>query len=566
MNASFFRQRLPQAFFLLFSLLIVAFGQPLWSWPIGMAAGTVGFALFWKTLLDIPSAKARFWLATAWFAGVQLIQLYWMVYHPYSYIYIVYLFLAFAVGAQFGVIAIFITPRLFQKWLPLAGVAGLWTLMEWSRLHFFSGYSWNPVGLALAGNVYALQAVSLLGVFGLSFWVFFVNLAALRCWLEPKLGSLIILIIAAMAPISYGYYHRAKHEPLLVEAPKMQTLLIQTAFPAEEALEFKDFKHYVAFVIDEWTQILKISEKQAGKKIDLVALPEYVVPFGTYSFIYPYDVVSSIFKTVFGASSAAKLPKKEWPFAQEINVSGNGVWFVNNAFWAQSLSNILEAPLIAGLEDAEDIDGTRERYSAALFFAPQSEGNSLQSSRYSKRVLVPMAEYIPFSFCRQLAAQYGINGSFTCGQEAQVYQAGAVPFSTSICYEETFGELTREGRLKGAQLFVNLTSDVWFPNSLLPYQHLEHSRLRTVENGVPLVRSCNTGITSSIDSLGNTVAMLGETREQHEWTSGSLLTGVSTYSYDTLYTQYGDSIILLLSLGFFLLYAGFLLLKIDPLF
>jgi apolipoprotein N-acyltransferase len=70
-----------------------------------------------------------------------------------------------------------------------------------------------------------------------------------------------------------------------------------------------------------------------------------------------------------------------------------------------------------------------------------------------------MAEYIPFSFCKEIAAEYGIQGSFTEGKEATIVQGCNGPFSLSICYEETFGNLMREGRQNGSEMLVNLTSD-----------------------------------------------------------------------------------------------------------
>ena len=98
----------------------------------------------------------------------------------------------------------------------------------------------------------------------------------------------------------------------------------------------------------------------------------------------------------------------------------------------------------------------------------------------------------------------------------------------------------RENKLKGAEFLINLTSDVWYPNSRLTQQHLDHARLRTTEGGLPLLRACNTGITCAIDSLGRTLASFGE----EEWKQGALKVEVPLYHYKTPYTLYGDSLIL----------------------
>lgn len=225
---------------------------------------------------------------------------------------------------------------------------------------------------------------------------------------------------------------------------------------------------------------------------------------------------------------------------------------VNNAYWLQGLANYFNAYVVAGLEDAEDLaTGEREFYSSAQFFQPQpkdvTENCPVCIQRYEKRVLVPMGEYIPFSFCRELAAAYGVTGSFTCGKEAKVFEHPKSLVGISICYEETFGDMMRENRLLGAGLLVNLTSDVWYPNSRLPQQHLDHAKLRTIENGIPLIRACNTGVTGAFDSLGRTVAILGEGAAEPEWVSDSLYVEVPSYTYKTFYTKVGDNFIIIFS-------------------
>ena len=132
----------------------------------------------------------------------------------------------------------------------------------------------------------------------------------------------------------------------------------------------------------------------------------------------------------------------------------------------------------------------------------------LASSRYEKRILLPIAEYIPFNWVKKFALKYGIADSFTPGLEAKVFQMGRVKTGVSICYEETFGNLMRANRAKGADLLINLTNDAWYPDSRLPSVHYLHGRLRAVELGIPLLRSCNTGVTCGIDALGRTIGML----------------------------------------------------------
>jgi len=539
------------------SLLIVAFGQPAWSRTLGLAASLFGYALFFGTLLDLSSKKSRFWRGTLWFMAVQMVQLSWALTHPYLYIYPLYIIVSFLIGTQFGILSIFVTRENVTRGARFFGLAGLWTLLEWSRLFWFSGFTWNPVGLALSSHLYPMQSASIWGVYGLTFWVIMVNLLALRAYEKRgRLRPVAVWGALAVFPFLYGTFHFHFHERQMQQKAKpFKALLVQTAFPAEEGLAIETQEAFIAYVMREWEQILLLTKKHRGEKIDMIALPEFVVPFGTYTFIYPYEYVREIFIDLFGPDALFSLPELELPLARQIPTEKGPVTFVNNAYWAQALSNLFDAPIIAGLEDAEDNPRNfREFYSAALYFKPQGRLTreevaqapfpaNFRAERYAKRVLVPMGEYIPFEFLRTMAASYGVGGSFTCGTEAKVLACGPVPFGVSICYEETFGDLMRENRLYGAELLVNLTSDVWYPDSRLTRQHFDHARLRTVEAGLPLIRACNTGLTCGIDSLGRLVAILGEEAD-HQWLSDSLLVEMPIYAYHTLYTRVGDSLVL----------------------
>ena len=541
------------------AFFLVAFGQPAWFPWNGLIAAIIGYALFFRVLVDIDSKKYRFWLGFSWFFCVQLVQMSWFLAHPFLYIYGVYFFITTWLGAQFGCIALLIRSDVFRSpslgravWQSLL-IASVWTVFEWSRLFLLSGLSWNPVGLALTSSIYALQMASLWGVFGLSFWVMFVNGLALYAWLnfKKKFTPIIIWGVAAAIPYLYGMVQLEFHKGN-TPSKYLTAMLVQTAFPPEEMEDRPKGKGIVRSVIDEWRQIIEIMKSHRDEKVDLIVLPEFVVPFGTFSFIYPLDEVIAVFQEALPLQDLKFLPSPDYPFVAMQNTFHGPALFANNAYWVQALSNYFQSDIIVGLEDAEEVsEGVIEYYSSAQFTHPQNTHSpeTLFAKRYAKQVLVPMGEYIPFSFCKKLAKRYGICGSFTHGKEAVIMNCRGVPFSPSICYEETFGHLMTEGRQKGADLFVNLTSDVWYPNSKLPRQHLDHARLRTVENGVPLIRSCNTGITVALDSFGRSIAILGgECPEKVEWEPNALVVDVPIYSYQTFYSQFGDKIVIFISL------------------
>lgn len=543
---------LNRVFLFLLSLVIVGFGQPAWTWWSGLIAASIGFALFWRILLDIDRAGYRFLVAGTWFTCVQYIQFSWAISHPYSYIYLIYTFFSLSIGVQFGILGLLITPKRIESLLQIVGIASLWTLLEWSRLFFLSGISWNPVGLALTGGLYPLQMASLWGVFGLSFWVILVNLLGLRAWYKRKrLCSTSIYIGALLLPYIYGIGHLYIHQKNILEKSQdnLHVVLVQTAFPADQFIDYSNKKKLIAHVIDQWKTIFRTVKKQQGHRFDLLVLPEYAVPCGTYTCIFPYAAITVAFRDVFGSQSLQALPPLSAPLAHEYNTPQGKIHLVNNAFIVQGLANLFQAGVVIGLEDAEEdqLSGLRDHYSAALFFKPfQLDAVEFAVDRYEKRVLVPLGEYIPFAFCKALAADYGIHSSFTPGKEAKIFKTNnEIPFGVSICYEETFGDLMRENKLLGAEMLVNLTSDAWYPHSRLPQQHFSHARLRTVENGIPLIRASNIGVTGAIDSLGGIIALLGENESHSEWLVDSIKIEIPRYTYPTLYSKFGDKLIII---------------------
>lgn len=524
---------------LLVSLSIVTFGQSAFVPWIGPIAACIGFALFWRVLLDLPTSRLRFMMGTGWFACVQLIQLSWALSHPFLYIYLAYLATALFYGLQFGLLCLLITPQRLARVSTPFLMAGIWTLLEWSRLFILSGFSWNPVGLALTGSSYSLQMVSLVGVFGLSFWVIAINALVLRLWIglaTPWMTAL-TLVLAAF-PFTFGVAHIAYHDHKRSEEPtkSLQVLLVQPHFPIEEWLPQFTPKEAFRLALYEWGRILELVKPHRGNAIDLVVLPENVVPFAAYSPIYTYDSVRILFHNILGPDSIASLPDLETGAAMSVDTPTGKVWMVTNGYVAQGMANWLETNVIAGLEDREaHPDGSMRSYASAFHF---SLTNHLQD-KYDKRILVPLGEYIPFAMLAPLLETYGIYGSFTAGQQAKIFQCGDVPLGVSICYEETYGNLMRQNKIQGAQVLLNLTNDGWYPNSHLPHQHFEHARPRSVEMGIPLVRACNTGLTCVVDSLGRIVTSLEDTTK-----AAVLKAEVPLYHYHTLYAQTGDGLVI----------------------
>ena len=555
MTESFFLGFPKKIFFLVFSFVIVAFGQPAWSEWLGIVAAIGGFACFWRVLLDIPKTSHRFLIAMVWFTAVQMVQLSWFFSHPYLYIYAVTLFCASLMGIQWGIIAIWMTPKTFRSLIYLFGLVGLWVIFEWSRLFLLSGLPFNPVGLTLTGSLYSMQLASVVGLYGLSFWVILTNLLFLRAWVQPKNWiNYCVVTATALFPYLFGwghlYFHNASFNQ---DHRKLAVVLVQSALPIEENLSFQSADEARDFVLNEWFQVLVTLKKQVGKKIDLIVFPEYLVPYGTFHHIFSLTEVQQLFQEVFG-KVAFPYPPEESSYVASFWLNNYGKEeFVSNAYIAQTIANFFHSDVVIGLEESHYENERKSiSHSSAFHFIPET---IKLPERYDKQVLVPMGEYIPFVWCRALAARYGITGSFTPGISAKIFD-GPVPFGASICYEEMYGDLMRENRVKGAELLVNLTNDGWYPNSLLPKQHFDHARLRTVENGIPLVRACNTGVTCAVDSLGRIVGVLGENEVENQELADSILVELPLYHYSTFYSRYGD--FLIISFSFLLLFISWL--------
>jgi len=168
------------------------------------------------------------------------------------------------------------------------------------------------------------------------------------------------------------------------------------------------------------------------------------------------------------------------------------------------------------------------------------------SEEYRKIHLVPFGEYIPLigriPFLRQFVP---IQGVFTRGKDYTVFTVNGIKFSTVICFEDIFPGLVRRFVERGAGIIVNLTNDTWFGLTAEPYQHAALSVFRAVENGVPLVRATNTGLTCFITSKGRIIETVKNAGGRELFIKGRAVRKVYARlkwagRSSTFYTRYGD--------------------------
>jgi apolipoprotein N-acyltransferase len=208
-----------------------------------------------------------------------------------------------------------------------------------------------------------------------------------------------------------------------------------------------------------------------------------------------------------------------------------GLDAINVVIWPETAVPFL-------LEDAEDAltaigaalpEGVSLVVGSARLIEERNEQGELDASRvynsvlvvddrggivdsYDKIHLVPFGEFLPFQdFLESLGVMQltGVRGGFTAGAGARPLAIpGAPPARALICYEIIFpDEIDAAGTRPG--WLINVTNDAWFGSSAGPYQHFHQAQVRAIEQGLPVARAANTGISAVIDSYGRVLAEIG---------------------------------------------------------
>lgn len=201
---------------------------------------------------------------------------------------------------------------------------------------------------------------------------------------------------------------------------------------------------------------------------------------------------------------------------------------------------------VLGYDDERQL--VRKDYNSALLF----ENGSIKDV-YRKIHLVPFTEHFPYK--KQFPFIYDFLVGWDThfwekGTEYTVFDSAGVKFSTPICFEDTFGDLSAMFVKKGAQVIINLSNDGWAYSVPAEMQHMAMAVFRACENRRSVVRSTNSGITCVIDPSGRITSFLEPFKE------GYLVSDVAVYDEEvTFYTKFGDW------LGIFCAYFSLILLS-----
>lgn len=384
-----------------------------------------------------------------------------------------------------------------EGWPRLLVFAGTMAIAEWLRGHLLTGFPWNAFGYALTPAPLMMQSASLVGIWGVTLAAFFIfavpTLLVDDSGQERRAGRGALGVAAALllGHVGFGAIRLAGGADPLV--PGVHLRVVQPAIPQNErwAADRSD---------DTMNRYVDLSRGSGSGMEGVTHLiwPESAFPFLLTERPSALDAIADL------------LPK--------------GATLITGAARAERIAGSDDPPLV--FNSAYVIDDSGEIRAA-----------------YDKVHLVPFGEYLPFRSVlgsmglRQLIA---LPTGFSPGQRLRTLSlSDAPPFGPLICYEIIFpGDAVETGNRPG--WLLNLTNDAWYGSTPGPYQHFLQARVRAVEEGLPLVRAANSGISAIIDAHGRVLESLDLER------AGVVDGGLPVRLPPTPYGRFGDLIFFVL--------------------
>lgn len=359
-----------------------------------------------------------------------------------------------------------------------------WVATEFLRGGLFGGFPWVPLGNSQVTVLPVAQMASVLGVYGISALVAFINaaiayavLAAGRSRLITGASAAIVLVVIA----GWGSWRMANGS-LTRDGSPVRVGLIQGNI--QQA--------------DKWkaSEAERIFTTHVAMTRDAVARgAEYVI-----------------------------WPESATPFMFEEDAAGEQAM--------RTLAREVRVPILFGSDQIER--GINPRlFNAAFLVTP--EGHT--AAVYRKMHLVPFGEYIPFKqwlfFVSPLVDSLA---EFAPGTSMVLLPLGSHLTSTAICYEVVYPSLVRQAVIAGSELLTTITNDAWYGTSSAPYQHFALASMRAIEQGRYLARAANTGISGVVDPYGRVVS------QSAIFEQASLVEDVRFLRGRTIYATIGDVI------------------------
>ena len=197
-----------------------------------------------------------------------------------------------------------------------------------------------------------------------------------------------------------------------------------------------------------------------------------------------------------------------------------------------------DRPYIIGNASARLLRGETGELERVDYNAVIVHNNGEFTEPYRKTHLVPFTEHFPyrrqFPWLYDLLMEHGSH-HWGRGEEYTVFEIDGIRFSTPICFEDTFGYISREFVRRGADVLVNLTNDLWSKSVAASMQHMQMAVFRATETRRSMVRSTNGGMTTIIDPNGRITDIYPP------FVEGYLIGDVPVYTESsTLYVEWGD--------------------------
>ncbi|MDA1323236.1 MAG: apolipoprotein N-acyltransferase [Proteobacteria bacterium] len=338
----------------------------------------------------------------------------------------------------------------------VVALAAVWTLIEGARGLLFTGFPWNSIGLVWTVSDATMQFAAMGGMYGLSFLTVLVA-ASPGVLVNDRGGSRMMLPALSLIFVGLlwagGAVRLAYAETGVVPGVFLRIVQPNIAQALKWHPDYRD-KHLATF--------LRLSSAPAERAVTHIIWPETAVPFIVASDTARRRVMASIIRNdgLLLTGAVRTTPRGTQSFR---------IW---NSFHA--INN--KAEIVA---------------------------------TYDKFHLVPFGEYVPFRRWLGITKLTAGRTDFSAGPGPKTLKlSGLPPFSPLICYEVVFPDRITESN-SSARWLLNVTNDAWFGASSGPYQHFAMARLRSVEQGLPLVRAANTGISGTTDAYGRIIGRIG---------------------------------------------------------
>ena len=365
-------------------------------------------------------------------------------------------------GVAAGLAILVWTPGLRRLFL----FAALLSVAEWLRGHFFTGFPWNSLGYAAEAIDGIAQLAAFIGVWGLTFLVIlWSSLPALLGDERLPLAQRMLAIAIALSSLPLWAIGNARLDHAEASGgPALMVRIVQPNVPQSDKWRSENASRM-------FSDLLAMSSGRTAAGVPDISTPAYVV--------WPESSVPFLIDEQPGALNAiaAALPDET----------------------VLLMGSLRRSPLKAASSQALVYN--------SLFVIGGGEIRAV----YDKAHLVPYGEYLPLEAWleplgfRRLVT---IPGSFTAGAGPATLPLGnRPPVSPLICYEAIFPGRVVDSRDRPGWL-LNITNDGWFGQSSGPYQHLAQARFRSIEEGLPLIRAANTGISAVIDAHGRIIRQL----------------------------------------------------------